>query len=421
MALQTRGFSVSQSPRAPAIPRNIGSVDVNEIVAGVKRGLEGFEAVRRAPRSMILADAQMNAGIAEAPLGTRRLTAETLATEQQLPYKTAILAAEASPGMLEAKRQALLNRSAKQASGDVQLATALANAQLRLQEDPNDAQAALIVSSLKPIADRKGMAPIEAQNQRAADVNATRIATTADTNETRRGIADANLASAEARAAAANALRADLHAKGLSQSEVNTRLAAEGRIEAARAANTNKAYIQAAEQNQQLHSALSSLALLENKADQYLATSMGSGPIVGSDPALWVRAVFGDTAGQELKAAIGQEMTNAVKTVQGLGAMSNIEFGAVMDQLPKTTDQGPAMVTKLQYLKAVRPWLAARSDLFLSEIEKGTPAMSAYEKVRAAFPVPPVPGAAAPTPASNAPPAPATAPTPGEFRIVEIK
>lgn len=406
MAAPTKGFSVSALPNAPRIPGNIGVVDVKEIYEGVKRGLDAFETARRAPASMLLADAQLEAATQQAPLQTRGLLAETQAKEAQLPIRTALLAAEASPEMLEAKRQALLARSVKTPSGDLQLARALADAELRVAEDPNDAAAAQLVAVLRPMAMKKSAAsmadPKAAIDQRAAavaDTNATRLVLGAEGNATKEAIAAANLEAAEKRAAAQNALRAQLHAEGLSQSEINARIAANSRVEAAKAANVNKAYQAAAEQNQQLHTALSSLALLENKADQYLASSLGSGPVVGSTPGLFVRAIFGDTAGQELKAAIGQEMTNAVKTVQGLGAMSNIEFNAVMEQLPRTTDQGPAMVTKLEFLKAIRPWLAARSDLYLNELEKGTSPVAAYQKVRAAFPVPPVPGAAALSPA----------------------
>ncbi len=416
MALKTQGFSLSALPKAPSIPGNVGVVDVKAIYDGVKRGLDAFEVARRAPQSMALADAQMQAETAQAPLATRMALANTEAVEAQAPIRTALLAAEASPEMQEAKRQALLNRSVKQPSGDVQLAQALSAAKTRLAEDPMDAQAAQLVQILEPIAARKGMAPVEAQNQRAIDANATRIATTAGTNVTREGIATADREVDREKLAQ----DAELRREGFSTSENVAKIGAEGRIQAAKAAQINKVYQTAAEQNQQIQSALGSLALLEKKADQYLASSLGAGPLVGSGPALFVRSVFGDPSGQELKAALGQEMTNAVKTVQGLGAMSNIEFGAVMDQLPKTTDVGPAMETKLAYLKVLRPWLAARSNLYMSELENGNSPVEAYQKVRTAFPVPPVMGAVEMSPVMQAaPPAPTSTPT--EFKIVEIK
>lgn len=417
MAVKTQGFALSALPRAPQIPNNVGQIDVKEIYDGVRRGLESFELARRAPQSMALADAQMQAQTAQAPLGTRRVLAETEAVEAQAPLRTAVLAAEASPEMQDAKRQALLNRSVRQPSGDVQLATALAAAKQRYAEDPSDAGAAQLIAVLEPMAVKKSAASmanpqgaIDAGVQRTADTNATRVATT-----------DANIASREGLAERALAQGAELRREGFTSAQDVAKIGAQGRIDAARATNLNKAYQTAAEQNQQIQTALGSLAVLEDKADQYLATPLGSGPVVGSGPALLLRAAFGDTAGQELKAAIGQEMTNAVKTVQGLGAMSNIEFGAVMEQLPKPTDTGPAMETKLNYLKAIRPWLSARSNLYMAELEKGTPPVEAYQKVRTAFPVPPVPGAAAfsssPAPAASAP----QEQTVGEFKIIEIR
>lgn len=208
MALKTQGFALSALPRAPRIPGNVGVVDVKAIYDGVKQGLDAFETARRAPRSMLLADAQMQAATEQAPLATRGVLAQTEAAEQQLPIRTALLAAEASPEMQEAKRQALLARSVRQPSGDVQLATALAAAKLRLSEDPTDAEAAQLVSVLEPMAVRKSAASmanpqgvIDAGIQRTADTNATRETIAAGANEVRTDIAAANNAAREAIAA----------------------------------------------------------------------------------------------------------------------------------------------------------------------------------------------------------------------------
>lgn len=425
MALKTQGFTLSALPRAPQVPGNIGKIDVKEIYDGVRRGLESFELARTAAPRMALADAEIAAKTEQAPLATRGLLAQTEAAEQQLPIRTSLLAAEASPEMQEAKRQALLNRGTKAPSGDIQLASALANAKIRLAEDPNDAAAAQLISVLEPMALKKSAASM-ADPRAAIDAG---VQKTADTNQTRRDITGQQIASQQTIAAQ----NADVRREGFTNAQDVARIGAQGRVDAARATNLNKAYQTAAEQNQQIQTALGSLALLEDKADQYLASSLGSGPVVGSAPALFLRGAFGDTTGQELKAAIGQEMTNAVRTVQGLGAMSNIEFGAVMEQLPKPTDQGTAIIAKLEYLKAIRPWLSARSNLYMSELERGVSPVEAYQKVRTAFPVPPVPGAAAlsssPTPVTvqgtaggaAATPTPAAPPSAGGFRIIEVR
>lgn len=118
----TQGFTLSALPRAPRVPENIGVLDMKAIDEGVRRGLETFEMVRRAPRSMILADATADAGtakqrsvLAQLPLEQRQLVAQTDAMERDLPRKSNILAsqetvaaAQATPEYLEAQRQALL-------------------------------------------------------------------------------------------------------------------------------------------------------------------------------------------------------------------------------------------------------------------------------------------------------------------------
>ena len=120
--LKTGGFSVSDRPRAPNIPRNVGVVDIKAIDEGVRRGLANFEAIRTAPQSMLLADAVNAAQLAKAesgmrllPLAEREQVAQTEALERDLPMKSnvlasqaAITAAQATPEYLEAQRQALL-------------------------------------------------------------------------------------------------------------------------------------------------------------------------------------------------------------------------------------------------------------------------------------------------------------------------
>lgn len=207
MAVKTAGFQVSTLPRAPAVPGNLGAIDVKEIYDGVRRGLATVEAARSAPIGMALADTQAQAVIDQSPLKTRQVLAQTEGLEAQTPLKTAILAAEASPAMLEAKRQALLNRNVKAPTGDVQLATALAGARQRLADDPNDAAAAQLVAALEPIALRKSavsaadpQGAINAGITKAAIADTTKrdLASTADT--TKRELAAADRTSAETRA-----------------------------------------------------------------------------------------------------------------------------------------------------------------------------------------------------------------------------
>lgn len=411
MALQTKGFALSALPTAPKIPGNVGLVDVKEIYDGVKRGLESFEAARRAPAGMALADAQMAAETAQAPLGARMALAQTEGVEAQTPLKTALLASEASPEMQEAKRQALLNRSTKQPSGDVQLATSLAGAKLRLAEDPTDALAAQLVAALEPIVLAKsavsaknpqgaidaGVAKTEAtlatREGIAADTNQVRRDVATAGNETRTGIADANRATKETLTAEQLALKESLAKQGFSQSEINARINAQGRVDASKALASNKIYESQFQKNESIREQVAALGAIAQEADAYKASLLGSGPIVGSGPGLFVRGLFGDDTGRKLAASTAQAMRTAVESIRGLGAMSDTEFKAVMAQLPTTTDLPGAIETKMDFMNAVRPWLLARSDLFLSEMAKpGSSPMAAHETVRAAFPMPHIPG-----------------------------
>jgi hypothetical protein len=192
MALQTQGYSLSALPRSPNVPANIGVVDVKEIYDGVRQGLAAFEQVRRAPQSMLLADAEMKAKTLEAPLGTQILAEQAT----QAPIKTSLLASEASPEMQAAKRKALENRSLRSPSGDIQLANALADAERRLLDDPNDQDAASLVAVLRPMALRKS-AVSAANPQGVIDAG---VAKTADTNATRTAVLEADRLSREAEA-----------------------------------------------------------------------------------------------------------------------------------------------------------------------------------------------------------------------------
>lgn len=415
MALKTQGFTLSALPRAPQVPGNIGKIDVKEVYDGVRRGLESFELARTAAPRMALADAEIAAKTAEAPLGTRGLLAETEAKEAQLPLRTSLLASEASPEMQEAKRQALLNRSIKSPSGDVQLATNLANAKLRLAEDPNDAAAAQLIAVLEPMAVKKSASSmanpqgaIDAGVQRTADTNATRVATT-----------DANITSREGMAERALAQGADLKREGFTNAQDVAKIGAQGRIDAARAQFTGKVYESAAQKNEKVNEELAALKVLDQKVDAYKNSALGSGVVVGSAPAIAVRSIFGDNTGKDLAAATALSMRSAVETMRGLGAMSEKEFTAAMSQLPTTSDPAPALQTKMDYLNIVRPWIAARNTLFLERLEAGDSPMKAHEAVRKALPLvgpdgsivdPIQPGAAqaAPAPQSG-------------FKIIEVR
>lgn len=216
--LKTGGFSLSALPKAPQIPGNVGLVDVKAIDEGVRNGLATFEAMRSAGGRQAATDATLAAQAAQAPLATRMALAETVAAEENLPYKTAILAAEASPEMIEAKRQALINRSTKAPSGDVQLAAAYAAAQQRVADDPNDRQAALLMAALGPMVANKGgavqLAGIEARQTTAdADRAARGEIATGNQNvalagiESRQTLSDADRAARQATADADRASR----------------------------------------------------------------------------------------------------------------------------------------------------------------------------------------------------------------------
>ncbi len=387
MALTTQGSSLSTLSRAPRIPESVGHLDVNAIYDGVRQGLAAFENVRRAPASMALADADMRAKTLEAPMGT--VLAEEAA--KQAPLRTQILAAEANAAepMKAAQIAGLTARAAPKApSGDIQLANALAGAQLRLAEDPNDAQAAQLISVLGPIALKKSA--VSASNpQGAIDAG---IQKTADTNAARLEAAKAKIAADATLSAEERALKLQLAEMGIkSRSEISKETNA-ARIESARASmlgrSANKAYDEALKQNAKVQEELVALDQLEEAGKAFIASKIGSGVVAGSAPMIFARSIFGDDTGKNFQAAISQSMRSAVETMRGLGAMSEKEFNAAMKQLPAPDEPDSAILAKLEYMKHVRTWVAARNNLYLDELAKGSSQMQAGEAVRRALPMP---------------------------------
>jgi hypothetical protein len=108
---QTKGFSLQGIPAGPSIPKNIGQIDARLVYDGIKKGLDTFEAVRRAPASMALADATLASETAQQPLAARAALAQTEGIEQQTPLNTAILASRADPAVLEAQRKVAINEA----------------------------------------------------------------------------------------------------------------------------------------------------------------------------------------------------------------------------------------------------------------------------------------------------------------------
>lgn len=94
MALQTRGFTLSATPTAPRIPNNMGIVDVKAIDEGVRRGLDTFEKLRRAPQSMILADEAGATQIAQQQAQRAVIPTQTAAILADTPNRSSLLAGQ---------------------------------------------------------------------------------------------------------------------------------------------------------------------------------------------------------------------------------------------------------------------------------------------------------------------------------------
>ena len=117
MALQTSGFQVPASIRAPDIPSNIGKVDVRGIYDSVTEGLKSYEALRQMP-------AQQAADSSRLALATQKAEAEqSLIAPETAARKGA--AARASmfntPEMLQgeqaatqAQRESILRKAARE-------------------------------------------------------------------------------------------------------------------------------------------------------------------------------------------------------------------------------------------------------------------------------------------------------------------
>lgn len=241
MALKTQGFALSALPRAPRIPGNVGVVDVKAIYDGVKQGLDAFETARRAPRSMLLADAQMQAQTEQAPLATRGVLAQTEAAEAQGPLNTAILAERASPERIELERQALLARSApKPLTGIPYLLERASQLERASIENPNDPiLASALADTRAQLTKERDLlaAKTASQESIAMDRNATAITTAAGRDATQLATTDANNV---ARTAIADADRASRELIARSQMEHKTALAS-AKTDAQRAAAGSKA------------------------------------------------------------------------------------------------------------------------------------------------------------------------------------
>lgn len=267
------------------------------------------------------------------------------------------------------------------------MATAYANAQLRLAEDPTDAGAAKMVEVLGPLVANKSAATFKNPQGIAADNNATKVVVAAGNNATQQGIASANIDSREKLAQAENAIRQDLGQRGFTQSEINARIAADSRVNAAKAAFTGKIYETAADKNDKLNQDLASVDLLDQKVDAYKKSFLGAGPVVGSGLATTARAIFGDTSGKELAAAGSIAMGGAIEKMRGLGAMSENEYKAAIAELPQPNDPAEVLDTKMDFIKNLRRWSAARNSLFLQRIEAGDSPIQAHKAVRLAIPL----------------------------------
>jgi hypothetical protein len=119
MALQTSGFQVPASIRAPDIPSNIGKVDVRGIYDSVSNALKSYEAIRTAP-------AMQNAVDAELALKTTRDTIEKGLVAPEAAARSAradLLKSQSQAGMglvapqTEAERQKALLTTAEAGVG----------------------------------------------------------------------------------------------------------------------------------------------------------------------------------------------------------------------------------------------------------------------------------------------------------------
>lgn len=119
MALETSGFQVPASIRAPEIPSNIGKVDVRGIYDSVSNALKSYEAIRTAP-------AMQNAVDAELALKTTRDTIEKGLVAPEAAARSAradLLKSQSQAGMglvapqTEAERQKALLTTAEAGVG----------------------------------------------------------------------------------------------------------------------------------------------------------------------------------------------------------------------------------------------------------------------------------------------------------------
>lgn len=184
---KTQGFALSTLPRSSNIPANAGAVDVKTIYDGVRQGLANLEMVRRAPASMLLADAEMKAKTAEAPLGTRQVLAQTEGIEQQTPLNTALLAEKASPERIAIERKALATKSTRPLTGTPYLLSRMDELRTALAANPTDATLTSAITETQQLLNKaSATTPTDPAAAAAAATERAKIA--ADAGVKREGI-----------------------------------------------------------------------------------------------------------------------------------------------------------------------------------------------------------------------------------------
>lgn len=161
---------------------------------------------------------------------------------------------------------------------------------------------------------------------------------------------------------------------------------------------------------------------ITNASERFINDGLGSGRFVGP-----LRSFLGESAAQEFTGSVQNALSTALQPLRGTGRVSNTEFNQALSALPRDTDQAQTIRSKMQYLNLVTDWGLARQQAVLDNLGKGLNRYQAFQKALIDTPVPPVPdfytanaGGAAPAPVS-APTAPAAAHPQDEAAIAYAK
>lgn len=461
----TRGFALSALPQAPAIPSNVGKVDVAAIYDAVQRGLQTGNDLRMAAPRQRAELAGLGAQTAKADAEVKTLPSTTQATINTADRASAL----AAPDMVQSERNlALAQRgtdtlAAQNAGADQKFLGGLpaANRLVFAKEGPST------VATEGTVRDAKGN--LVTTQSKTAKIGGAEVPVSSSTSTTPTtpiitpiggagGLPIGNLVQtvgADGKPVT-QVVQAPLSAlnninTGTTWQKVGSRrdpetgnqkdvyqafttsaipgaqptphgapvevTAGSGPPGTAGASSSEQPFLskdalKAIDDTQGEISTLSSrkieLENIANASEALINSNLGAGRVSGP-----IAAFFGLAPAQEFVGSVQNALQTALQPLRGTGRVSNTEFNQALSALPKITDQPETIRAKLKYLNLATDWAMTRQQHYLENLGSGLNRYQAFQRAQKETPIPEVPdfysGGGAAAPATQPAPAATTA------------